>query len=268
MNPATIGATTFTLAGTGAAGNVTYDVPNQTAIFTPSAPLALDSPYTATVTTGAQDLLGAGLASDFTWSFTTSAVVCQAPVPLGSAANFADLAGSTITNTGPTVITGGDLALSPGSAVTGFPPGVLTPPAVMHIDDTTAAQAQLDLTAAYNYAAGVLGAAVLTGDLSGLTFTPGVYKNSSTVMLSAGQVFLDGQGDPNAVFIFQIGSTLTTFGRHAGCPDRWNPGEERLLAGFNVGHAGNQLHLRGNDPGAAVDHARYRRCSDRPGLGS
>jgi len=212
MNPATIGATTFTLAGTGAAGNVTYDVPNQTAIFTPSAPLALDSPYTATVTTGAQDLLGAGLASDFTWSFTTSAVVCQAPVPLGSAANFADLAGSTITNTGPTVITGGDLALSPGSAVTGFPPGVLTPPAVMHIDDATAAQAQLDLTAAYNYAAGVLGAAVLTGDLSGLTFTPGVYKNSSTVMLSAGQVFLDGQGDPNAVFIFQIGSTLTTLG--------------------------------------------------------
>ena len=212
MNPATIGATTFTLAGTGAAGNVTYDVPNQTAIFTPSAPLALESPYTATVTTGAQDLLGAGLASDFTWSFTTSAVVCQAPVPMGSAANFADLAGSTITNTGPTVITGGDLALSPGSAVTGFPPGVLTPPAVMHIDDATAAQAQLDLTAAYNYAAGVLGAAVLPGDLSGLTFSPGVYKNSSTVMLSAEQVFLDGQGDPNAVFIFQIGSTLTTLG--------------------------------------------------------
>ncbi len=154
MNPATIGATTFTLAGAGAAGTVTYDVPNQTAIFTPSAPLALDSPYTATITTGAQNLLGVRLASDFTWNFTTSAVVCQAPVPMGSAGNFADLAGSTITNTGPTVITGGDLALSPGSAVTGFPPGVLTPPSVMHIDDPTAAQAQLDLTAAYNYAAG------------------------------------------------------------------------------------------------------------------
>lgn len=212
MNPATISNATFTLAGAGAAGTVTYDVPNQTAIFTPSAPLALDSPYTATVTTGAQDLLGAGLASDFTWNFTTSAVDCQAAVPMGSAGNFADLAGSTITNTGPTVITGGDLALSPGSAVTGFPPGVLTPPSVMHIDDSTAAQAQLDLTAAYNYAAGVPGAAVLPGDLSGLTFTPGVYKNSSTVMLSAGQVVLDGQGDPNAVFIFQIGSSLTTLG--------------------------------------------------------
>ncbi len=107
MNPATIGATTFTLAGTGAAGTVTYDVPNQTAIFTPSAPLALDSLYTATVTSGAQDLLGVGLPGDFTWTFTTSAVDCQAPVPMGSTANFADLAGSTITNTGPTVITGG-----------------------------------------------------------------------------------------------------------------------------------------------------------------
>lgn len=212
MNPATINASTFTLTGMGAAGTVTYDVPNRTAIFTPSAPLSLDSVYTATVTSGAQDLIGVGLPADFTWTFTTSAVDCQAPVPLGSIANFADLAGSTITNTGPTVITGADLALSPGSAVTGFPPGVLTPPAAMHINDPIAAQAQLDLTAAYNYAAGVPGGAVLSGDLSGLTFTPGVYKNSSTVMLSAGQVFLDGQGDANAVFIFQIGSTLTTLG--------------------------------------------------------
>jgi len=82
----------------------------------------------------------------------------------------------------------------------------------MHITDPTAAQAQLDLTTAYLYAAGLPGGAVLPGDMSGLTFTPGLYKTSSTVMLSAGNVTLDAQGNANAVFIFQVGSTLTTLG--------------------------------------------------------
>jgi hypothetical protein len=216
MNPSTINATTFTLTGPGTtpvAGTVTYDVPGHVATFTPAANLALSTLYTATITTGAQDLLGNSLASDFVWTFTTSAVLCSAsPVPLGSAANFEVLAGSTVTNTGPTIITGGDLGLSPGSSVTGFPPGTLTPPAVMHITDPTAATAQLDLTTAYIYTAGLPGGAVLAGDMSGLTFTPGLYKNSSTVMLSAAKVTLDAQGNANAVFIFQIGSTLTTLG--------------------------------------------------------
>lgn len=212
MNPATINASTFTLVGAGAAGTVTYDQPSLTATYTPSAPLALNTTYTATITTGAKDLSGNGLASNNVWTFTTSTVACQQPVPLNSAANFLVLAGSTVTNTGPTILTGGNLGLSPGSAVTGFPPGTLTSPAVMHVADPTAAQAQLDLTAAYNYAAGVQGAAVLPGDMSGLTFTPGVYKTSSTVQLSAGNVTLDAQGNANAVFIFQVGSTLTTIG--------------------------------------------------------
>lgn len=133
-------------------------------------------------------------------------------MPMGSAASFEVLAGSTVTNTGPTIITGGDLGLSPGSAVTGFPPGTLTPPAVMHVTDPTAAQAELDLTTAYLYAAGLPGGAVLPGNLSGLTFPPGLYTNSSTVMLTAGNVTLDAQGNANAVFIFQVGSTLTTIG--------------------------------------------------------
>lgn len=212
MNASTINASTFTLGGPGAAGTVSYDVPNQTATFTPSAALALSTMYTATITTGAQDLLGNGLANNFTWNFTTSAVTCQAPVDLKSAAKFVILAGSTVTNTGPTIITGDDLGLSPGTAVTGFPPGTLVSPAVMHVTDPIAAQAQLDLTAAYNYAAGVPGGAVLPGDMAGLTFTPGVYKTSSTVMLSVGNVTLDAQGNANAVFIFQISSTLTTLG--------------------------------------------------------
>ena len=212
MNPSTINASTFTLTGSGAASTVTYDATDITATFTPSPLLALNTTYTATITTGAQDIFGNALASDFTWTFTTSAVTCQATVPLNSAATFEILAGSTVTNTGPTIISGGDLGLSPGSAVTGFPPGTLVGPAVMHITDPTAAQAQLDLTTAYNYAAGVQGAAVLPGDMSGLTFTPGVYKTSSTVMLSAGNVTLDAQGNADGVFIFQVGSTLTTLG--------------------------------------------------------
>jgi hypothetical protein len=216
MNPTTINSTTFTLSGPGTtpvAGAVTYDAPSQAATFTPTNALALNILYTATITTGAHDILGNPLASNFVWTFTTAAVSCQAsPVPLGSAGNFKILASSTVTNTGPTTIAGGNLGLSPGSAVTGFPPGTLIPPAVMDITDPTAAQAQLDLTTAYNYAAGLPGGAVLPGDLSGLTFTPGLYKTSSTVMLSAGNVTLDAQGDANAVFIFQIGSTLTTLG--------------------------------------------------------
>lgn len=82
----------------------------------------------------------------------------------------------------------------------------------MLVTDPAAATAELDLTTAYLYAAGLPGGAVLPGDLSGLTIAPGLYTNSSTVMLSAGNVTLDAQGDPNAVFIFQIGSTLTTLG--------------------------------------------------------
>src|SRR5580692_12890177 len=187
MNPSTISTTTFTLTNpvpASVAGQVSYDAPSYVATFTPTSNLALNTTYTATITTGAQDLAGNPLVADYVWSFTTATNACQTAVPLGSAANFVILAGSTVTNTGPTIITGGNVGLSPGSAVTGFPPGTLVAPAVMHITDPTAAQAQLDLTTAYNYAAGLPGGAVLPGDMSGLTFTPGLYKTSSTVMLS------------------------------------------------------------------------------------
>jgi Ice-binding-like len=82
----------------------------------------------------------------------------------------------------------------------------------MHITDPTAAQAQLDLTSAYLYAAGLPGGAVLPAEMSGLTFTPGLYTNASTVTLTAGNVTLDAQGNANAVFIVQVGSALTTLG--------------------------------------------------------
>jgi Ice-binding-like len=129
-----------------------------------------------------------------------------APVNLGTAGNFAVLGGQTVTNTGPSVITG-DLGVSPASAVTGFPPGTVF--GTIHAADAVAAQAQVDLTAAYNDAAGRAPATALPGDIGGMTLTPGVYNASSSLGIT-GTVTLDGQGDPNAVFIIQVGSALTT----------------------------------------------------------
>src|ERR1700722_497505 len=169
MNPSTISATTFTLTGAAAAsvtGQVVYDAPDYVATFTPASNLALNTTYTATITTGAQDLTGNALAINATWSFTTATAACQtSQVPLASAATFDVLAGTTVTNTGQTVITGGNLGLSPGSAVTGFPPGMLVLPAVMQVTDPAAAQGQLDLTTAYIYTAGLPGGASLAGDM-------------------------------------------------------------------------------------------------------
>ncbi|HEY0817034.1 MAG TPA: ice-binding family protein [Pseudonocardia sp.] len=131
----------------------------------------------------------------------------QAPVGLGTATSFAVLAGATATNTGPSMISG-DVGVSPGTAVTGFPPGVVTN-GTIHSADAVAAQAQADLTTAYNDAAGRTPADAVTTDLGGQTLAPGVYKAASSMGLT-GTVTLDAGGNPNAVFIFQAGSTLIT----------------------------------------------------------
>lgn len=149
--------------------------------------------------------------ASFTVNVPTAAVACQSPVTLGSAANFEVLGASTVTNTGPTSISGGNLGLSPGTSVTGFPPGVLVLPAQMIVNNPVAAQAQLDLNVAYVATAGLAGGAVLPADISGLTFPPGLYKTTGAV-LNAATVTLDGHGDPNAVFIFQIATALNIGG--------------------------------------------------------
>ena len=147
--------------------------------------------------------------SSFATTVATSASACQSPVPLGASGNYAVLAGSSVTNasTGSdmTVITGGDVGVSPGTSETGFVTGTY----VAVIDNTDAAAAEGALTAAYNTAAGLLSPAVLPGDMSGITFSPGLYNTGSAVTLNSGSVTLDAQGDPNAVFVFQIGTTLT-----------------------------------------------------------
>ena len=135
----------------------------------------------------------------------------KATITLGTAGNFAVLAGSTVTNTGSTVINGGNVGVSPGSAITGFPPGTIMAPYTTHSADATAAQAQNDLTTAYNAAAGLAPTQTLTGDLGGRTLTPGVYSFSSSAQLT-GTLTLNDQGNSAAQFVFQIGSTLATAG--------------------------------------------------------
>jgi hypothetical protein len=137
-------------------------------------------------------------------AFGSSPALAQNP-SLGSAQAFAVLGASTVTNAGPTTVTG-DLGVSPGTMVTGFPPGILT--GTLHAGDPVAFQAQADLTVAYNACAGAAVTVTLTGqDLGGQTLTPGVYFFAASAPLN-GVLTLDAQGNPNAVFIFQIGSTL------------------------------------------------------------
>lgn len=136
-------------------------------------------------------------------------VANPALVSLSSSSTIAVLAGSSVTNTGATNITG-DLALSPGTSVGGFPPGILT--GTQHINDNIATQAKLDLTAAYNDAKGRTATDIVTlsGNIGGLTLTPGLYKSTSSLAISSGDLTFDAKGNADAVFIMQIASSLTT----------------------------------------------------------
>jgi len=132
------------------------------------------------------------------------ASAAQPPVGLGAATTFAILGGQTVTNTGPTVITG-NVGVSPGSAVGGFPPGMIA--GAVHTD-VVSLQAQNDLIDAYNDASGRTPATVVSSDLGGQTLVAGVYAGGELGV--TGTLTLDAQGDPNAVFVFQAASTLIT----------------------------------------------------------
>jgi hypothetical protein len=212
MNASTITPATFVLGGPGTTpvtGTVAYNATTHIATFTPTSALAPSTTYTATITTGAKDTSGNGLASNRVWTFSTAATGGnQTSVALGGAGAFVVLAGSTVTSTGATALTG-DQGVSPGTAVTGFPPGTLT--GTTHAGDATSALAMADLTTAYDDAAGrTLAPVTLAGNLGGLTLPPGLYKSTSSLSISSGDLTLDAQGDPNAIFILQMASTLTT----------------------------------------------------------
>ena len=170
-----------------------------------------------------------------------------ATVNLGTAGSFAVLAGQGVTNTGPSVVNG-DLGTHPNPAVTGFPPGQVN--GAIHAGDAVAAQAKNDLTTAYNDAAGRPCGTNLSGqDLGGLTLTAGVYCFSSSAQLT-GALTLNAQGNPDAVFIFQIGSTLTTASASSvnfingaqACNVFWQVGSSATL-GTNSTFRGNILAL-------------------------
>ena len=127
-------------------------------------------------------------------------------VALGTAGAYSVLGGSTVTNTGPSRLSD-DLGVSPGSAITGFPPGLAS--GATHKADAPALQAQSDLVIGYDDAAGQAPSASVAGDLVGRTLTAGVYHSSGPLALS-GTLTLDAQGNQNSVFIFQVASTLIT----------------------------------------------------------
>jgi hypothetical protein len=138
------------------------------------------------------------------------AVANASAVNLAAASPFVVLGASTVTNTGPSVLNG-DLGLSPGTSIVGFGlPAVVN--GATHAADAGAGNAQNDLTTAYGVAAGQpipLGNDLTGQDLGGLTLTPGAYMFSSSAQLT-GQLTLNALGNPQAQFVFEIGSTLTT----------------------------------------------------------
>jgi hypothetical protein len=141
---------------------------------------------------------------------TTAGAAIVPTVQLATSANYSVLAGSMVTNTGPSTL-GASLGLSPGTAITGFPPGKVLAPGTTDKTNAAAAQAQSDLTAAYVNAAGRPINATTTADLANKHLQAGVYAGPSHGALSlTGPMTLDGGGDPNSVFIFQTNSTLIT----------------------------------------------------------
>ncbi len=132
----------------------------------------------------------------------------QAPLVLGAAADYAVLAGSTITSINATTVNG-DIGLAPGSAVTGFPPGTVN--GAIDAANPAATLAKAALTVAYNDAKGrTLAPVSVAGNIGGRTLAPGLYKSTSSLEVTSGDLTLDAQGDANGIYIFQIASTLTT----------------------------------------------------------
>jgi hypothetical protein len=168
---------------------------------------------------------------------------------LGTAANFLVLGGSTVTNTGATVVAG-ELGTAPGTTITGFPPGIVTEGGTTHMGDALALQAQNDATLAYNSSAGqACNTHLADQELGGKTLTPDVYCFSALTTLT-GQLVLDAQGDTTAVWIIQIPGGLSTEANSSVvvtngggvCNVFWIVGESATI-GAGSSFAGNVLAL-------------------------
>lgn len=247
MDPLTISTASFKVAGV--TGLVTYNAITKIATFTPSAALAVSTTYTATVTTGVADLAGNTMLVDKVWRFTTAAAPVVPPrVPLGTVEPFGTFGGTAgMTNQGINTIINGDIGTTATttSTVTGFhdTEGDIFTETTLNIGGVNgtiytctnsvtgpnstgvnaaycalATQARLDANTAYLFLAAMPSTGVLAGNLAGTTINPGVYTNSSAVRIQGGDLTLDALGDANAVFVFQIGSTLTVGGPGAAFP--------------------------------------------------
>jgi hypothetical protein len=171
-------------------------------------------------------------------------------VPLATAGNYSVLGASTVTNTGPSTLRL-NLGLSPGTSITGFPPGLVIPPANINRTNAVAAQAQSDLTTAYINAHGRSLDATTPANLANKHLQAGVYAGPSKGALQlTGPLVLDGAGDPTSVFIFQTDSTLITASGSTvslingaqACNVFWQVGSSATLGSGSV-FAGNILAL-------------------------
>jgi hypothetical protein len=288
MNPLTITTATFQLAGPGGVavvGTVSYDAINFIATFTPTAVLTASTTYIATITTGATDLAGNPLGNTGApnpWSFTTGTAVVPPPIVLGPTITlFGGFGGGAgMTNQGIHTVINGDIGTTGASttmtgfydesvaAVAGVYPcsytvtpsnmglvnGIIEtappPPSGACPNEGTAAtmaiatEAALEARTAYTTLQGLPSTGVLAAEVGNTTIYPGVYTNASSVGITLGPLTLDAQGDPNAYWVFQIGSSLTV-----GTPTA--PESVILL---NGAQASNVFWAVGGLPGAVINY--------------
>lgn len=288
INPLTITTATFQLTGPGGAavaGTVSYDAINFIATFTPTVPLTASSTYTATITSGATDVAGNPLGTTGApnpWMFTTGAAAVPPPIVLGpTIALFGGFGGGAgMTNQGIHTVVNGDIGTTGASttmtgfydesvaAVVGVYPCSYTvtpsnlglvngtiatappPPSGACPNEGTAAtmaiatQAALEAQTAYTTLQGLPSTGALAAELGNSTIYPGVYTNASSVGITTGPLTLDAQGDPNAYWVFQIGSSLTV-----GTPTA--PESVILIHGAQASHV---FWAVGGLPGAVINY--------------
>jgi hypothetical protein len=201
---------------------------NNTSYFQPTINLISGKTYIATVTTVIRNAAGIPMANNYSWTFTTKKPLGPKAPTLNEVGNFGIIAGTAVSNNaGFSKINNLNVGIYPGvrSSITGFPPAIIVNGSMNASDDVNPPgiaakllQAKTDLTSAYLYAEGVTTPASISvsGDQGGKTLAPGVYKSTSTLLIQNGDLTLDAQGDVNAVWIFQISSSLTTVGGAGG----------------------------------------------------
>jgi len=288
MNPLTITTATFQLTGPGGtaiAGTVSYDAINFIATLTPTAPLTAGSSYIATVTSGVTNLAGIPLGTTGSanpWDFSTGVTVVPPPVVLGPTISlFGGFGGGAgMTNQGLHTVINGDIGTTGASttmtgfydesvaAVAGVYPCSYTvtplnmglvngtidtappPPSPACATEGTAAtmaiatEAALEARTAYTALQGLPSTGGLAAEIGNTTIYSGVYKNASSVGITLGPLTLDARGDPNAYWVFQIGSSLTV-----GTP---TAPESVIL--INGAQAGNVFWAVGGLPGGVINY--------------